>query len=109
MSKMTDIQRKIDEAMDSIVGIKRATPTLFFYTRLEARIKKHENNYWERISQVITRPAFAVITVSMVLVLNLFVVINETSATTAKPDVSELATADDLGANSFYDIENVLP
>jgi hypothetical protein len=109
MNKMTDIQRKIDEAMDSIVGINRAMPTPFLYTRLSARISKRENSYWERLSQVITRPAFAVITVSMVLMLNLFVAINESSATTPKPNVSEMATIDDLGANSFYDIENVQP
>jgi hypothetical protein len=61
------------------------------------------------MSQIITRPAFAVITVSMVLMLNLFVAINESSATTATPNMSEVATVDDLGANSFYGIENVQP
>lgn len=109
MNKMTDIQKRIDEAMDSIVGINRATPAPFFYTRLEARLNRQDNSYWERMSQVITRPAFAVITVSMVLMLNLFVAINESSATTAKPSMSEVATVDDLGANSFYGIENVQP
>ena len=109
MNRMTDIQKKVDEAMDSIEGINRAIPKPFLFTRVAARISRHENNNWERVGKLISRPAFALITVSMVLMLNLFVAINETSATTAKPNLSEVATADDLGTNSFYDIENVQP
>jgi hypothetical protein len=55
------------------------------------------------------RPAFAFVTVSLVLMLNIFVAINETSSASASPDLSEVATADDLGTNTFYDIENVQP
>lgn len=108
MNKMSDIQRKVEEAMDSVLGINRATPNPFLYTRILANINRQENTYWERVSRLISRPAFAIATVSMILMLNLFVVINETSATTTKPTI-EVATADDLGINSFYDIENVQP
>ena len=109
MSKMTDIQKKVDEAMDSVLGINRATPNPFLYTRVLARINREENSYWERMTRMISRPAIAFVTVSTILMLNLFVVINETSANNVKPNVPEVATADDLGTNSFYDIENVQP
>jgi hypothetical protein len=106
---MTDIEKKVNEAMDSIEGINRALPNPFLFTRIAARISRRENNNWERVGKLISRPAFAFVTVSMVLMLNLFVAINETSATAAKPNFSEVATIDDLGTNSFYDIENVQP
>jgi hypothetical protein len=109
MNKMTDIQKKVDEAMDSVLGISRATPNPFLYTRIIARISREENSFWERMTRVISRPAIAFVTVSAILMLNLFVVINETSAGSVKPNIAELATADDLGTNSFYDIENVQP
>ena len=109
MNKMTDIQKSIDEAMDSILHINRATPQPFFYTRLLARISRQESNYWESISRLVSRPAFAFMTISMVLLLNIFVAVNETTASSATPELSEVATADDLGTNSFYDIENVQP
>lgn len=108
MNKMSDIQKKVDEAMDSVLSINRATPKPFLYTRVLANINRQENTYWERMTRLISRPAFAIVTVSMILMLNLFVVINETSASTARPSI-EVATADDLGTNSFYDIENVQP
>jgi hypothetical protein len=109
MNKMTDIQRKVDEAMDSVLGINRATPNPFLYTRIIARISREENSYWEKMTRMISRPAIAVITMSAILMINLFVVINETSASSVKPNIAEVATADDLGTNSFYDIENVQP
>lgn len=108
MNKMTDIQKKVDEAMDSILNIRRAEPNAFFYTRLQARINKGESNFWEKMSKVVSRPAFAFVTVSVVLVLNLFVALNEPSIA-PQPNLSEVATADDLGTNAFYDIENAQP
>jgi hypothetical protein len=109
MNKMTDIQKRVEEAMDSILNIAQAAPQPFFYTRLMARIKKQENSAWEKISRLVSRPAVAFITVSMVLMLNIYVAFNETSSSTSSPDMSEVATADDLGTNTFYDIENVQP
>jgi len=109
MNKMTDIQKKIDEAMDSILNIGQATPQPFFYTRLMARIQRQESNGWEKISGLISRPVVALITVSTVLMLNIYVALNETSSSVNSSEISELATADDLGTNTFYDIENVQP
>lgn len=109
MNKMTDIQKKVDQAMDSILNIHKAAPNPFFYTRLEARMLKVESNFWDRLSVVITRPAIAFVTISAVLIMNLFVAFNDTALPGLHPDLSEVATADDLGANAFYDIENVQP
>lgn len=109
MNKMTDIQRRAEEAMESILNIGQATPPPFFYTRLMARIQRQEGSGWEKISKLISRPAIAFITVSTVLMLNVYVAFNEASSPSGGPELSEVATADDLGTNTFYDIENVQP
>jgi len=109
MTSRTDIQRKIDEAIDSILNITRATPAPFFYTRLEARLAREDDTMWIRTGRLVTRPAIAFLTVSIVLMLNVFVALNETNVMTTQPDGTEMVTADDLGTNSFYDIENVQP
>ena len=109
MNKMTDIQKRVDEAMDSILSIGQATPQPFFYTRLMARIQREESSGWEKISGLISRPAVAFLTVSTVLMLNIYVALNETSPVMNSGEISEVATADDLGTNTFYDIENVQP
>ena len=106
---MPEIQKRIDEAMDSILNIGQASPQPFFYTRLMARIKRRESNGWEKISGLIGRPAVAFVTLSTVLMLNIYVALSERSASVNGSEISEVATADDLGTNTFYDIENVQP
>ena len=95
--------------MDSILNIGQASPQPFFYTRLMARIERQEISVWERISGLISRPAVAFITLSTVLMLNIYVALNESSPSVNGSETSEVATADDLGTNTFYDIENVQP
>lgn len=109
MNKMTDIQKRVDEAMDSILNIGQATPQPFFYTRLMARIERQESSGWERITGLISRPVVALITVSTVLMLNIYVALNESSPSVNGSEISDVATADDFGTNTFYDIENVQP
>ena len=106
---MTDIQKRVDEAMDSILNIGQATPQPFFYTRLMARIQRQESSGWEKISGLISRPVVAIITVSTVLMLNIYVALNESSPSVNSSEMYDVATADDLGTNTFYDIENVQP
>lgn len=95
--------------MDSVNGIERAHPSPFFYTRLMARIGNRESSAWERVSRLITRPSIAAISLSLVLILNVFVVVNQVSANDA-PDNSETALAEEYSsANAYYAIENVQP
>lgn len=108
MKNKQDIERRIDEVMDSVGNLQRAMPNPFFYTRLEARLMKEEKSFWERISRMITRPAIAAITVSLVLFLNTLVAI-EGVRTEVEPEMTEVATLDDLHSTTFYDIENNQP
>src|SRR5688572_723619 len=110
MHNMTEIQRKVEEAMESLAEIKRASPDPFFFTRLQARISREDSSIWERMTRLVSRPAIAFMTVSLVLILDVAVAVNENSAPlSTQQDLAEIATADDLGTNAFYDIENVQP
>ena len=110
MHNMTEIQKKVEEAMESLADIKRASPDPFLFTRLQARISREDSSIWERMTRLVSRPAIAFMTVSLVLILDVAVAVNENSAPlTTQQDLAEIATADDLGTNAFYDIENVQP
>jgi hypothetical protein len=74
-----------------------------------ARIQRQESSGWEKISGLISRPVVALITVSTVLLLNIYVALNESSPSVNRSEISDVATADDFGTNTFYDIENVQP
>jgi len=109
MNKQPDIQKRVDEAMSSLDNITPAGPNPFFFTRLEARMNRNERNVWEQLSRVITRPAFAALTLSLVLIMNAYVAVQGVTASNQLPDVSEMASTDDLRETSFYDIENLQP
>jgi hypothetical protein len=103
------MQKKIDEAMDSVLNIERATPTPFFYTRLQARMANEETGLWEALGRLVARPAFAAATVSLVLMMNIYVVFHRFSPTDDAPAFSEFASSEDLRTTTYYDLENVQP
>jgi hypothetical protein len=81
-----DIQVRIDESIESLVGITRAMPGPYLYARIVAHIYNSENSFWERTSKTISRPAFALFTISLMISFNFMVI---------------------LSVNSFYQIENI--
>jgi uncharacterized membrane protein YdfJ with MMPL/SSD domain len=109
MSKKTDIQMRVDAAMNSLTDVIPAAPQPFFFTRLQARLHRRQRNVWEDLSRLITRPAFAVLSLSLVVLLNTFVILSESSAS-GMPENSELAVADEYNrTSSYYDLENAIP
>jgi uncharacterized membrane protein YdfJ with MMPL/SSD domain len=109
MSKKTDIQMKVDAVMDSLSGVERAMPQPYFYTRLRARLDGKQKTVWDDISRVITRPAFAVLSLSLIILLNTFVIFSEGS-TESTAESQEFAVVDEYNrTSSYYDLENVIP
>ena len=97
---------KIDEAMHSIDGIKKASPTPFFFTRLEARMQK-EKNVWEKISSFIAQPSIALACIFLVIMINAFVIFSSSN----KKQANDLATVDEYSqvTTTLYEFENIKP
>ena len=72
MTQKNNIQKKVEEALNSLDGIQTASVQPFFYTRLKARLEQTKG-VWESISSFISRPAMMLATVCLVIVLNLAV------------------------------------
>lgn len=111
MTKIPDIQRKIEDALESLNGIQRAEPSPFFYTRLMARLEKGEKNVWETLSGVVSRPVVALSTLVLVLFFNALVLFKGTTHGAQQiPDYQELSMADEYNqVTAFFDIENIQP
>ena len=105
------LNKKIDDVMQSMDGIKKASPRPFLFTRLEARMQ-NERNIWSKISSFVARPVIAFACICFVLVLNAMVILlSDTSGNSLTQQGSELATADEYSQVSynFYDFENTKP
>lgn len=48
------LNKKVDEVMQSMDGIRRAAPRPFLFTRLEARMQ-NERNVWNKLTSFVAR------------------------------------------------------
>ncbi len=76
---MTDknINQQIDDALNSLDGAERATPGLYFFTRLQQRLNAGQNSFGSKIGLWISRPAIALSVLMVVILLNLAVIFNQ--------------------------------
>src|SRR5690349_12099462 len=103
MMNKSDLEKRIDEVLDSVNNIERAVPKPFFFTRLEARLKKEEHNFWDSLSRLISKPAIAAAALSLVLILNTFVVVQGMTGAHHPSNKNDMASVEDLRATSDYD------
>jgi len=110
MTQKDNIQKKVEEALNSLDGIQPATVQPFFYTRLQARLEQTKG-IWESISSFISRPAMTLSTVCLVILLNLAVLYKNysSSAKVSSADQTEqtLDNAYDVASNSNTTLYNI--
>jgi hypothetical protein len=117
MNRQTDIDKRVNKALESLEGIQRAELTPYFFTRLKARLEREQHNYniWEATGSFMARPAIAFVGLLFILCVNAFILFNkDTTATdqssgvvlnTTMPVEEYVLTA----ATSNYDYENLEP
>jgi hypothetical protein len=110
MNKKLHIDKLVEEAMDSIDDIRRASPPPFLLTRVNARLNKAGEARWEKLVRLIGRPAFAIPALATLMLINVTVVVLNRPAQ-VKADQLSFNTADEFSTSvaSIYDIENAEP
>lgn len=73
-SELNHNHRRIDETLNSLHNIKRASAPAFFYTRLKARMERELEN-GGRFTRWLTRPALTLSIAAIVLILNATVIL----------------------------------
>jgi len=111
MNKRPDIGKRVEKALESLDGIKRAEPQPFFYTRLKGRLERYEKNIWELAGSYLARPVVAVVSLCLILTFNIVILVQKEEATTT-PGVAMDVTPDDeniFASATTYDYENIEP
>src|SRR5258705_5637179 len=101
MIQKNNINQRVEETLDSLDGIQRASAGPFFYTRLKAKLEQGEKSAWETISSFISRPAMVFATICVVLLLNVVILFRKQST-----EIISLSAADqnDQTLNNAYDV-----
>lgn len=104
--------KKIEDAMRSLDGIKEASPSPFFFTRLEARMQR-EMSVWDKVSSFIAKPVVAFACICLVIMINATIIFSSSnSQRAADTQNNELATVDEysqLSSATFYEFVNTNP
>jgi len=103
----TEKNKVTDDILESLNGIKRASAPDFFYTRLKARMEKGMGA--GNSSPYLLRPAYAFITIVVVLLLNAAILFKNNSSndieSTEKETLQSIAAEYNLNDNiSIYDL-----
>lgn len=112
MTEGQQLHKETEITLDSLQGIKRASPAPFFYTRVQARMQRGKADVFEKISAYITRPSFLTAGLCLILLINVLTISleKEQPATAAdEPDRVYSGEEYTLAVNSFYTIESEQP
>ena len=112
MNTNENINKLIEEALNSVDNIKRAEVKPFLLTRINARMSKGAESIWEKTGWFITRPAVAFTGLCMILLINGIVIM--TNKTSNDVTVSEQVVQNSTDEFSYtvatiYDNENIQP
>ena len=100
---------KIENILNSLDGIKKASPGNFFFTRVQARLHKEEISLWARIAAFITKPRVAMATLALICLLNAAALFYQRQSVSASSIADQLEQSgnDDynttLATNTYYD------
>ncbi|MFN8288992.1 MAG: hypothetical protein U0U70_01925 [Chitinophagaceae bacterium] len=101
--------KKIEEILDSLDGIKRASPDEFFYTRLKARME-NEMVKMPAPRPVLLKPVWALSALTILLIINAAVIFNksktpESTASTESETLQSIAADYNINdVSSLYDL-----
>src|SRR5690606_17944870 len=70
MNTHTEKQQKIEAVLNSLNGIQRAEASPYLFTRVQACLRREEDNIWEKILQLISKPSVAFLGLCLLLALN---------------------------------------
>ena len=112
MNRQKNINKLIEESLNSMDDVKRAEPKPFLFTRINARMNKSTESVWEKAGWFITRPAVALAVVCLVLIINATAIFyNKAETQVATTDVAVQNTADEFSYTvaGIYETENTQP
>lgn len=114
MESRNDIDKKVEEILQSLDGMQRAAPQPWFYTRLQARLQREEKTGWVKVGSFLAKPVVAIAGLCLILVMNAILLLKQDNQGIT-PDYAsqaewQLATDNEaiLASTSSFDYENLV-
>ncbi|MFC0774325.1 hypothetical protein [Terrimonas alba] len=114
MKQRNDIEKRVEEALNSLDGIQRATPQPWLFSRIKKRLAEEEDrSVWGALGGYLGKPAIAIAGLCFILMVNVFLVFNnqqkENTATFFSAQTDQPTDSESLIASgSSFDYETLL-
>ena len=112
MNKQEQINKLVEGALSSVDDVQRAAAKPFLLTRIQARMNKGTETFWEKAGWVVGRPAVAFTGLCMVILINAIVIMyNRPSDSINSADLTVQTQTDEFSYTvaTIYDNENTQP
>ncbi len=102
MKQKSDIEKRIEQTLESLNGIQRAEPQPWLYSRVQSRIRQEEDKtIWGTIGSFLARPVVAIAGLCLILLLNgLFVAEQANKSSSVSQNEQQQPDSESLIASS---------
>jgi hypothetical protein len=116
MKHKVDIEKRVEEVLNSLDGIRRAQPQPWFFSRIQARLGREEaeeKTVWGALGSFLSKPAVAIASLCMIILLNGFLLLNrptKISSTGIAAQSEQIASDNEsyIASSSSFDFENLV-
>jgi len=112
MKQKNDIEKRVEETLNSLDGIQRAEPQPWLFSRVKGRLLQEEKTAWGTIGSFLSRPAIAIAGLCFILMLNGFLLFNRekesSSAILTNQAEQSLDSESLIASSSSFDYENLV-
>jgi len=108
MKQRNDIEKRVEEALNSLDGMQRAEPQPWLFSRVKARMIQDEKTIWGTISSFLARPAIAIAGLCFILILNGFLLFNQEKESPSVAGDLPLDSESMVASSSSFDYENLV-
>jgi hypothetical protein len=77
MKQGNDIEKRVEETLNSLDGIRRAEPQPWLFSRVKGRLMQEEKTAWGMVGSFLARPVIAIAGLCFILLLNGFLLFNQ--------------------------------
>lgn len=112
MKQRSDIEKNVDQILNSFDGMERATPQPWLFLRVKKRLLQlEEKTIWKTTGSFLSRPAVTIAGLCVILILNGILVLNqqkETSAATLQNEQQPVDSESLIAVGSSFDYESLV-
>ena len=114
MKQRNDLEKRVEETLNSLDGIRRATPQPWLFSRIKKRLAGDEDRtVWGTIGGYLGKPAIAIAGLCFILMVNVLLVFNnQQKENTLVPFSAQLDQPTDseslIASSSSFDYETLL-